>query len=232
MTVSEMHTAFRLQLDKSTSLVGNPDFLPEEIDYWLNEAQDRFIKQRMSGNNYLQKGFEQNKKRMDDLKYLISMHRNLTGLSTYAWYTNIKAGTLPVSDPTLPYMFYINSSVYDVSGNSLQTGDVVSHENINIYVKDNINSPYIRRPLVSFVAADQIIFIYGDEFIPVGFDVTYIRRPKKLVNGTPGTYETNTCELSLHTHPEIVVMAVDLVIENTENPRVQTFEPINTNKIE
>jgi len=230
MTVSEMHTAFRLHLDKSSSLVGNPDFLPEEIDFWLNESQDRFIKQRMFGNNYRREKFEQSQKRIDDLRNLLilttGISLNVSGLGI-----NIREYNLPVTDATSPYMFYVSSVVYDTNGNSLQVKDTVEQINLRDYIKDSINNPYIRRPLVTFYG-DKIAFVYGDEFVPVTFDMKYIKRPKKLVLGTPGTYETNTCELAIHTHPEIVILAVDLVVENIESPRVQTFEQINTSKIE
>jgi hypothetical protein len=230
MTISEMHLAFRLQLDKSTSLVGNPDFLPEEIDYWLNEAQDRFIKQRMSGNNYRQEKFDDVQKRIDDLQSLI-IYSTAIGLSQSSLAINAKECLLPITDASYPYMFYINSSVYNSGSTQLQTGGIIKYSNVNDYLKDYINNPYIRRPLVTF-RGNYIVFIHGDEFIPVQCDITYIRRPRKLTSFTVGTYETATCELPLHTHPEIVVLAVSLVIENTESPRVQTFEPINVSKVE
>jgi hypothetical protein len=230
MTVTEMHTAFRLHLDKSTSLVGSPDFLPEEIDFWLNEAQDRFIKQRMFGNNYRQENFEQTQKRIDDLRnLLINSIGSVLTQSTIA--SNIKECTLPINDATSPYMFYVNSTLRNSTPTVIQVKDIVNYEYINEYLKDSINNPYIRRPLVTFYG-DKIAFIHGDEFVPTTCDLRYIKRPKKLTLNTPGTYETNTCELALHTHSEIVIIAVSLVVENTENPRVQTFEQINASKVE
>jgi hypothetical protein len=230
MTVTQMHTAFRLHLDKSTSLVGNPDFLPEEIDYWLNEAQDRFIKQRLFGNNYRQEKYDQNQKRIDDLRNILI---NVTGLTltSSTLGVNVKEVTLPISDANSPYLFYNHSTVYNNTSNALQVYTTVKFENISDYLKDFINNPYIRRPLITFYG-DKIAFIYSDEFVPVTCDLVYFKRPKKLVLGTPGTYETNTCELAIHTHSEIVDIAVSLVIENTENPRVQTFEQLNTSKVE
>lgn len=230
MTVSEMHTAFRLYLDKSTSLVASVDFLPEEIDFWLNESQDRFIKQRMFGNNYRQLGFEQSEKRIDDLRNLLVVSSKYS-LSQSSIAPNIKSYLLPVSDSVNPYLYYINSAVYNSSNARLQTGGVMQEEHINEYIKDFINNPYIRRPLVVIIN-NTINFVHGDEFIPSQFDMTYIRKPRKLVLSSPGTYQTTTCELAEHTHREIVTMAASLVLENIESPRVQTFEPLNASKIE
>ena len=70
MTISEMHIAFKLGLDKTNSL-DYPSFLPEEIDFWLNQAIRRFVKTRYSGLNVKREGFEQSQKRIDDLRTLV-----------------------------------------------------------------------------------------------------------------------------------------------------------------
>lgn len=234
MTVTEMHTAFRLNLDKSSSLVGNPDFLPEEIDFWLNEAQERFIKQRLFGNNYRHEGLDASQKRIDDLKNLIVNSETLY-LQTSELGSNVKETVLSQLDATYPYLFYINSTLFDSTGKSLQTGDNVKAVDISKYLKDSINNPYIRRPLTYFATRANfpvIAFIYGDEFVPNTCNLTYIKKPKVLTLNTPFGYQTNTCELSEETHKEIVAIAVGLVIENIESPRVQTFNPLSQSNIE
>lgn len=229
----DMHQAIRLHLDKSTSLVGSVDFLPEELDFWLNEAQDRFIKQRLFGNNYRQQKFDDTQKRIDDLKSLI-IQTGKINLSQSNLADNVKECDLPITDATSPYLFYINSSLYDNSTGVLQTGDNISFDNISKYLKDSINNPYIRRPLTVFYnsTTDKIAFVHGDEFVPTRCDITYIKKPKKLTYTTPGTYETNTCELPEYTHREIVVIAAEMLIENIESQRVQTFTQLNSSKSE
>jgi len=70
MTIEEFHIGFKFKLDKLDSS-NYPNFLPEEIDLLLNEAQDRFVKQRYGINNNKRESFEQTQKRTDDLKELI-----------------------------------------------------------------------------------------------------------------------------------------------------------------
>ncbi len=72
MTISEMHTALKLELDKSDSL-NNLSFEPEELDYWLNKAIKRFVKTRYSGSNYKAESFEETQKRTDDLRTLVEV---------------------------------------------------------------------------------------------------------------------------------------------------------------
>lgn len=239
MTVAEMQSAVRLGLDKTSSFE-YASFLTEELDFWLNEAQERFVKQRLYGNNYKQEKYDQSQKRVDDLRTLIRQSGNLTLNSSYLG-SNIKEAVLPVSLSDGPYMFYLNSSVKDGVNNELQTGDTIPVELLSRYTKDVVNNPYIMRPLVylynaysSFYTSyvDMIAIVYGDEFIPTTCNVLYVRKPMKLVSGTPGTYETNTCELPEHTHREIVAICVEMLIENIESPRVQTFSQINASKSE
>jgi len=63
MNISEMHTAFKLEIDKSEGLE-LPAFEQEEIDKWLNNAIRKFVKTRYTE-------FEQSQKRMDDLSALV-----------------------------------------------------------------------------------------------------------------------------------------------------------------
>ena len=70
MTISEMHRAFKLELDKIDSLQ-YPAFTANEIDYFLNLAIKKFVKTRYSGHNIKQQSFEETQKRIDDLKVLV-----------------------------------------------------------------------------------------------------------------------------------------------------------------
>ena len=235
MTVyPDMHNAFRLHVDKSTSLVGSVDFLPEEIDFWLNEAQDRFIKERLSGNNYLQKKFDETQKRIDDIRTLIVVSAKQS-LVQSSLGSNVKYTFLPDLSSGNPYLYYLSAVVYDTLNNTLQVGGQVKITEIGRYIKDTVNNPYMRRPLVHFYnegSTAAIAIIYSDEFIPISCTITYIKKPKQLIYSIPGTYQTNTCELAEHTHREIVVLAASLAIENIESQRVKTFEQLNASKIE
>jgi hypothetical protein len=71
MTVQDLHIAIDLELNKVNSNLYDI-ILPQEKDYFLNRAQERFIKQRYSSrSNSKQLGFEMSQKRIDDLKNLL-----------------------------------------------------------------------------------------------------------------------------------------------------------------
>ena len=75
MTITQAHRLFRLSLDKMDGL-NYPNFRSEEIDVILNQAYNRWVKQRYSRSNPKNTGVEENQKRMDDLKNLIKESRN------------------------------------------------------------------------------------------------------------------------------------------------------------
>lgn len=77
MVVKEMHIDVHLQLQKMNANVIS-SIKVEEIDWFLNQESRRFIKQRMSPrSNDKQLGFQDTKKRYEDLKSLYTP-RNLT----------------------------------------------------------------------------------------------------------------------------------------------------------
>jgi len=70
MDIIESHRSFMLSLDKSDTLE-YVSFLPEEIDYWINEGARVYSKTRYSGLNAKRESFEQTQKRIDDLRTLV-----------------------------------------------------------------------------------------------------------------------------------------------------------------
>jgi len=130
MTVTEMHTAFKILLDKVDSFA-YPNMEPAEIDFFLNKETERFIKHRAEGSHNKNRGFEETQKRMDDLRN-ITKNAILTPDPTSS--NNKPNGrfvTLPSSAPDI-YWFAINEEakvrVKDCSGKKLSSGDIKSDE--------------------------------------------------------------------------------------------------------
>jgi hypothetical protein len=71
MIIQDMHIAIDLELNKINSNLYDV-ILPQEKDYFLNRAQERFIKQRYGAkSNSKGEGFEMSQKRIDDLQNLL-----------------------------------------------------------------------------------------------------------------------------------------------------------------
>lgn len=241
MTIQQFHREFKIALDKVDSS-SYPEFLDGEIDYYLNEAQDRFIKTRYGGNNLYRARFEEIQKRTDDLKELVVSNFALVSLATsYSsvgqnvymadlskLYTTIELDQLSGNS----YMIYVKSlsSIKIDDCVKFVPNKLVQHDDINTLINDPFNKPNLTKNLIFFENGN--IFIWATPEVTVeSLFVTFIKRPAQMNIGTYGNPIVE-CELSEYTHKEIVQLAVSIAIENIESPRVETQEPINISKIE
>jgi len=241
MNVQEMHIEFKITLDKVDSQA-YPEFLDGEIDFFLNEAQMRFIKQRYGMNNNSRRGFEESQKRTDDLKNLVKS--KFCQISPVTYYQELGENTVRVDINTLfddaaltipstdKYMFYLKSVARTCIGNCCNTFRVklVQHDDLNSIIADPFNKPSAERPILFF--EDGIIFAWaGNNVTFKDVLVTFIKDPVKINLGTY-TGPAQNCELSEHTHKEIIQMAVTIALENIESQRTQTQMIVNEQKSE
>ena len=237
MTISEMHTAFKLGLDKTESLQ-YPSFLAEEIDFWLNQAIRKFVKTRYSGINSKREGFEQSQKRIDDLRTLtreVTIACTGTGAIKPNGYV-LTNGFSNAAFTSIPYWLSLGEEV-TISYTSTTTrngGTVTKRVGVVDITSDSYRSK-VDDPLSDHVLhydeARPLRLFYNNtiEFITDGnYSVTeayirYIKQPVTVV------YNTTSCDLAEHTHEEIVNMAVQLALENVEQPRLQSYtQGVNT----
>jgi hypothetical protein len=69
MKIQEMHYEFKLGFDRVDS-ADRPDFLRNEIDHYLNRAIWYFLKERYDVDKTINRGFETDQSRIDELKTL------------------------------------------------------------------------------------------------------------------------------------------------------------------
>jgi hypothetical protein len=77
MNVQQMHLAVQQGVDKINSLQADV-LLSQEIDIELNRSLVKFINTRYGKNNTYRKGFEENQKRIDDLRSLVTEFEAIT----------------------------------------------------------------------------------------------------------------------------------------------------------
>jgi len=225
MTVAEMHTEFKFRMDKMDSL-NYPNFLPEEIDLILNNAQERIVKQRYGFTNLKRQSFEETQKRIEDLKNIV-VNAVLT-TQPYAS-DNIDASARFVNLPT-DHWFTIQERcklLCEICGsetNSFAEVIPINHSEFSKRIKDPFGKPddvivlrLMEKGRVELISSCQII----------EYRMRYIKQPNKI------DLTTNvTSELSSHMHSEIIDEAVKIALEGIEGKRSQTFNPLinNTNE--
>lgn len=224
MTATEMHTAVKLGLDKTSSL-DIPAYETEEIDLWLNIAQDRFIKQRLSE-------FEKGSKRISDLRQLVISEETgavdpFVDVTKYPNTTSIELVVTGVNMLSETFMYYLSSrSKVTRTIPTITAGyvDNVQIEQIDIpnFTSTGFNSPRFKNP-VCWIEGNHLYIMHDDlttdyDNAAWKFHITYIKTPDVIQK--PAT--TVPCELDDSTHQEIVDIAVNLMIENIESPRFGT----------
>ncbi len=225
MNVLKMHEAVKLGLDKTSSLE-LPAFEPEELDYWLNEAQLQIIKQKMYGNNFRGEGFEDSGKRMDDLVTLVQ-ESDVLSLSIHPFYPNVKTLNIEDIDSTNPdskYMFFISAAAQFESPSNVDIDMIEAYPVMQNRIKDLIqtefNTPFIKNPLVYFYD-NKIGFIHDPYKSITAAYIKYVKQPKELVSTGATEYQTTESELPEQVHPEIVALTVNLLLENIESVRLE-----------
>ena len=229
MIVADMHYHFKLGVDKVDSLSA-PNFLPEEIDILLNQAQDQFIENRAYGTNKKGEGVEETQKRLDDLKNITENYETTTFINN----TSNKPNGVYVDLPT-DYLHALNEEVsltyVDCNNdNTLSRADVEpgTHDGYNTVIKkDPFNKPdkdkVYRLGAGVSGTTERFELITGSETIN-NYYLRYIRVPASITYGAqyvPVVADVN-CELSNHTHREIVALAVIFALEDIGSQRYVT----------
>lgn len=228
MTSREFHIGFDIQLDKTMDFE-YPYIQSEEKDFWLNQAQERIIKQKLFGNNPKQTSYDGSIQRVDDLKSLIK-NDDLIGVNYSADLTAyIKEFPLPND-----YKFYVKSFVLvdklmRTGFQSIQTpfpvdiiqrADMAKHMTIS-----GINRPDLDK-LKGFLEDEKLVVIHDSYTTNVDTcKLTYIKNPLKFdytigLNG-------QVSDLPEHVHPEILDEAIMLVLNNFESQRLANQIQVN-----
>lgn len=236
MTAADMHIAVKMGLDKSEAL-SLPAFQAEELDFWLNDSVDRFVKTRYSGNNPFGTSFEQSQKRVDDLRTLI-IEARIVPIAGDAGIVD-KPASFIVTTALFPsdYLLFLNDEVtisfnHSILGTSTSIRTGVTECTSDSYFT-KVTDPYSEhvlhldsaRPLRLF-SAKGIELITDGNYSITYYYMRYIRKPAVI-------YKTGAvnCDLPEYTHREIVEMTVNKLLENIESPRYQTHT-VELNKIE
>jgi len=222
MTVAEMHIQFKVGLDKTDSL-NYPNFEPEEIDLWLNKAQEKFIKSRYS-HDIKRETFEETQKRTDDLREVVVQADLVPAATQSPTKPNGILFNLPVGDTDVSvYWFAINEECdiqyANCNGNYVterKRVKPIQHDDYNKIISDPFNKPN-KKKVVRLMHGNQVELITDGTYVIPQYYLRYIKQPEVI-----SLANNNDCELALHTHSEVVTLAVGMALENTANPRFQT----------
>ena len=222
------HIQFKVILDKNAQGVafgGAPAFLPQEIDLFLNQAQDDVISNKISGNNVLKLGFEGSLQRISELDKLIRTDENIImQKNVYNEFVldNVHAdgNRVTIWAVTLKY------------GNNFANCMIVDHNTTLLFKQTYNNIPWVEVPVV--VLEDNKMLLYVDPILMQQTDyapsndkytvnITYIKKPTQF------DYTNLDGELDLpdDVMSEVINRAVVLALENIESQRTSSKLQLN-----
>lgn len=238
MTYRELQASFEL---KATSFFGATDTKPQsmEIEMWLNSGLEKLIKTRYSGINYKSLAYEQDQKRIEDLRNLkvtAQLVKDSTEESNsnpkynkysfllpsnYFITTGESVTTLPISDDAKRCWNVDENGNYVPSFTMLiECTDDNIDEKLSNSLSDHLFHGVKTRPLR--VHNKDVISVYTDGNYSINsFQLIYLKKPSRIdIHTNPQDEYT---EFPEHLHEEIVNMAVQLYLENKEKQRYNTF---------
>lgn len=231
MNIQEMHIEFRQSLDRLDSSVYS-DILPEQVDYFLNEAILRFVKIRYSRTNTKNTGFEETQKRIEDLTALVQtkffpLVNYVSESNTYEVDLSRPYDNEGLTVPsTYEYMIYLKGmckhTKTDCTSKYL-VFRIVTHDRLGYELEDPFKKPYKMRS-IGYFQNSKLYLITDGTYTITGVNLSYLAYPVIVKQGsvypTPST--DIDCNLSPETHKEIIQLATLIALENLEISRLKT----------
>lgn len=224
MTSAELVQAFKFGMDKFDSF-GLPNFEDDEIYLLLNQAQDRFVKQRYGDTNTKKFGFEEIQKRTEDIKNIV---RNSIIVPSANTSENISTNS---QFCTLPTDYWISVQERARITYLSCTGEVTPDECFVEAIHHNdynykIGNPYTKPntgKILRLMENGKMELIHSPDTTITSLHLRYIKEPSRITDSV-------TCELSPMVHQEVVNEGIKIGLEGIEaEKRLQTFVPVIQN---
>lgn len=201
-----MHEEFKIGVDKSDSLE-YANFLPEEIDIFLNRSQDVIVEQLFFSGVFSE---------INELWRVWRLENPFTVYDPNARFPN---GYYVDISPITDFLYY-HTSYTKITRTNFPVITIAEYLlNIRIspnaadaYAVNTFNKPIFKNPVIFFKDEESIVLLVDNYTnIPTGFYLEYIKTPERI------SFETSVdCELNERLHRKIVDLAVSLAEKNIE----------------
>jgi hypothetical protein len=236
MTVQEKHDLFLILYDKVTNLA-SPGYTDDEIDSFLNKAQDQLVKQRYNFKaNPYGDGFEETEKRRKDLSELIRGPKDVNGVLSTLSSSNQNSTLANGEFFDLPedFLYAISEEVKISSEDSCLDGNIVSvrpitHDYYTLNRKNPFKKPSpdlvwrmdFSREVAETSSAKRHELITDGSFTVDEYYLRYIKRPREIDLSTG-----IASELDESVHYELVDKAVRIAtgITDPQDYQIKTVE--------
>lgn len=225
----DLQEAFEIELNVLDDGLNKPKSM--DTEWWLNRGLEKFWKTRYSGLNYKGKSFEQDQKRIDDLRTLVKVSElPITKVSDSQYTVELPSDYIILLGDTagIAPIDGTENLCWEKDANDeyvVKTGDTIEAtvETLDRQLQNSLSEHILKycsaRPL-KLVQGNQIKLYTDGQYQVSKYELTYLRRPVKIdIHTNPfGEY----ADMPEHTHSEIVKIAAQMYIENQNNQRINT----------
>jgi hypothetical protein len=221
MTARQMQSAFEHGVNRIDS-----ERIVEShvVFHWINDAIERFVATRYSGNNAKKTAVEDTQKRTEDLRTLVKE----VVLATTLDLGSLSPGTYSVELPS-DYRYklseYVGITYVNVYTNNFEIKTFGVTECTSDTIIPKLHNPYSEHILVYEEAKPLRLFkgntvqLFTDDTYSVdSYILRYIKKPVRVGLGPIDS----DCDLPEQSHTEIIDLAVSLFLENVGDPRYPT----------
>lgn len=229
MKFIELQEAFEIELNVLDDGLNKPKSM--DTEWWLNRGLEKFWKTRYAGTNVKGTGFEQDQKRIDDLRTLVTTTElEVTKDSDSEYSVNLpsdyvillgdKAGIQPLyGEEDICWELNEYDEYITKYGDTIEASIETIDRQLANSLSEHILKYSSARPL-KLVQGNKILLYTDGHYQVSKYRLTYLRRPIKIdIHTNPFGEYTDMPE---HTHSEIVKIAAQMYIENQSNQRVNT----------
>lgn len=229
MKFIELQEAFEIELNVLDDGLNKPKSM--DTQWWLNRGLEKFWKTRYSGTNVKTSSFEQDQKRIDDLRTLVktimldpievsSSEYKVDFPEDYVILLGDTVGIQPANNVDNPCWEVNESGEYVIKyGDTIEATVETIDRQLSNSLSEHLLKYCTAKPLK--LVRGNSVYLYTDGTYQTSkYKLTYLRRPEKIdIHSNPfGEYS----DMPEHTHSEIVKIAAQMYIENQSNQRYNT----------
>ena len=231
MTYIELQESFELEINKLDDDLTKPK--TSDTEWWLNRGLEKFYKTRYSGMNFKLRSFEQDQKRIDDLRTLVNnkvytdvtkennKQYNVTLPDDYVFLLGDTAGLQP-ADGVINNCWEVddNGDYVTKYGDTLEcTIDTIDREMANSLSEYRLK--YCNARPIRLIQDNKILLFTDGNYKVSTYRLIYLRKPKYIdIHSNPFDEYTDMPE---HTHSEIVKLAAQMYLENQLNQKYNSI---------
>lgn len=239
MTQGDVYKKFLIEYDKGTITSSYPSLTNYEIATLLDKAYLALIGEKVTGNNARGAQFESDIKAMEDIRPLLVTETVTSNGTSPSGVTNAYVCNLPKdSNGRIKMLYYVSATMklYPVTAVPNRDSDkirvlpvsLISHAMAQRFFATPVNIPWIKTP-VAYIEGKTITVLYDKYTMgkysgePRELAITYIKIPKKFTDNAQLNANTSTeMEINDSMVEELINLAIVLVGETVESPRMQT----------